>query len=165
MLGLQPFLFSLVGEEQDTTTAASSFFPIVPLFHHCLLPSSFLFFLPRHVFECTVSFHFLAKSPADIARLLPCQEPTGNPWGSCQFLLPSMYLLALLSRSGAGNSQDATRQLGISGKCFLKELIMHEGENPFIKDFPLSTWKSNILFFPSCHMINACWNNTCLNLF
>lgn len=42
---------------------------------------------------------------------------------------------------------------------------MDEGMNPFIKDFPSSAWKPNILFFLSYNLINTCLNIICLNLF
>lgn len=147
MLGLQPVLFLLVGHEQGIPTAASSFFPIVPRFHHCFLPSSFQFFCPGMYLNAHYPSISWLRAQWTLLDSYSARSLLGTPEVLVSFFCPPCtycHSLAYLDLTIARTPQD---NWGL-GKCFLKELIMDEGVNPFIKDFLVEYLEIKYIIFP-----------------
>lgn len=134
---------------------------------HGFITVSFLPPFSSFVTACiwmTITLHFLAKSPVGITRLLTARSLLGTHEVLVSFFCPPCTYCRCLADLELTIARTPTDNCSL-GKCFLEELNMDEGMNPFIKDFPSSAWKPNILFFLSYNLINTCLNILCLNLF
>lgn len=134
-----------------------------PLFHCLTTSSPFLFFIfVAHTYsECLVTLLPLDQSPG--RRYQPPahgQEPAGNHWCSCQFLL-ALHLCIAFCLADPGPSIIANTVLDTLklNKCFLNEFIIHWEERTLSwENFLFRYLWIQIIYSFSIDLFDVCLN-------